>query len=422
MAEPLRIALAGLGTVGAGVIRLIEANGALIARRAGRPIEVIAVSARDRDKDRGVDLSRFRWEDDMTALAARDDVDVVVELVGGADGPALTLARTRSPRQGAGHREQGDDRPSRAGARRERRSGGVAAEVRGGGRGRHPGDQGPARGRGGQPARAALRHPQRHLQFHPLDDGGHRPRLRRGAARRAGPRLCRGDPSFDVEGTDAAHKLAILAAIGFGTRIDFAAVEIEASRALRAADIAQAEALGYVIRLIGMADCEAEGRRRPCSSASSRIWCRSIIRSRMSTAPPMRLSRRAISPAGCCSRARARATGRPPARWLPTSSTSRAATTGAPFSVPVAELEAMPRGRPGPPPQPRLYPLHRRRPARRAGRDHRGDARRRGVDRKPDPEGPAEDGGEVLVAMVTHEGPGARGRPRRWRCSTARRA
>ena len=77
MTKPLRVALAGLGTVGGGVIRLIDANGALIARRAGRPIEIVAVSARDRAKDRGVDLTRYPWEDDMTLLAARADVYVV---------------------------------------------------------------------------------------------------------------------------------------------------------------------------------------------------------------------------------------------------------------------------------------------------------------------------------------------------------
>ncbi len=93
MAEPLRIALAGLGTVGTGVIRLIETNAALIARRAGRQVRIVAVSARERSKDRGVDMSSYVWEDDMTAMAAREDVDVVVELVGGSDGPALTLAR-----------------------------------------------------------------------------------------------------------------------------------------------------------------------------------------------------------------------------------------------------------------------------------------------------------------------------------------
>ena len=74
----LRIAIAGLGTVGAGVMRLLDTNAALIAARAGRPIEVVAVSARDRGKDRGVDIARFAWEDDMTALARRDDVDVEI--------------------------------------------------------------------------------------------------------------------------------------------------------------------------------------------------------------------------------------------------------------------------------------------------------------------------------------------------------
>ena len=90
---PLKVGLAGLGTVGTGVIRLLEENSALIARRAGREIEIVAITARDRTKDRGVDLSGYRWVDDMGELATADDVDVVVELVGGADGPALTLAR-----------------------------------------------------------------------------------------------------------------------------------------------------------------------------------------------------------------------------------------------------------------------------------------------------------------------------------------
>ena len=93
MADKLRIALAGLGTVGAGVIKLLAQNQALIERRAGRGIEIVAVSARDRTRDRGVDLSGFDWTDDTSALAQRDDVDVVVELIGGSDGPALTLAR-----------------------------------------------------------------------------------------------------------------------------------------------------------------------------------------------------------------------------------------------------------------------------------------------------------------------------------------
>ena len=91
--RPMRIAIAGLGTVGTGVIRLLDANRELITRRARRPIEVCAISARDRHKDRGVDISRFDWVDDMMELVRRDDVDAVVELIGGSDGPALALAR-----------------------------------------------------------------------------------------------------------------------------------------------------------------------------------------------------------------------------------------------------------------------------------------------------------------------------------------
>ena len=74
MAQPLRLALVGLGTVGAGVIRLLRENGDLIARRAGRPIDIVAVTARDRSKDRGVDLSPYRWADDLPELAALADL------------------------------------------------------------------------------------------------------------------------------------------------------------------------------------------------------------------------------------------------------------------------------------------------------------------------------------------------------------
>ena len=91
--SPIRIGVAGLGTVGTSLINMIARHGNDIAMRSGRPIVISGVSARDRAKDRGVDLSPYAWEDDMTALAARDDVDVVVELVGGSDGPALTTAR-----------------------------------------------------------------------------------------------------------------------------------------------------------------------------------------------------------------------------------------------------------------------------------------------------------------------------------------
>ena len=255
---PLRIALAGLGTVGAGVVRLLDANMALIARRAGRPIQVIAVSARERNRDRGVDISRFAWEDDMTAMAARDDVDVVVELVGGSDGPALTLARNAIAH---GKSLVTANKALLA------HHGLELAEAT-------------------ERARVALKFEAAVAGGVPIVKG-----LREGAAANAIDRLygilngtcnfilstmedtgrdfadvlaeaqakgyAEADPSFDIEGTDAAHKLAILSAIAFASRIDFASVETAGIARILAADIAQAAALGYVIRLIGMAEVDA---------------------------------------------------------------------------------------------------------------------------------------------------------------------
>ncbi|MEM6423044.1 MAG: homoserine dehydrogenase, partial [Pseudomonadota bacterium] len=88
MSTPFRMGIAGLGTVGAGVVELLAVEGAAIAAKAGRPIAITAVSARNRHRDRGVDITPFAWEDDPVALAARADVDCVIEVIGGSDGPA----------------------------------------------------------------------------------------------------------------------------------------------------------------------------------------------------------------------------------------------------------------------------------------------------------------------------------------------
>lgn len=257
MAEPLRIALAGLGTVGAGVIRLVEANQALIARRAGRPIEIVAISARDRSRKRGVDLSPYAWEDDMVILGEKPNVDVVVELVGGADGPALACARTTI--------EAGKALVTANKAMIAHHGLELAAKA--------------------EAARVALKFEAAVAGGIPVIKG-----LREGAAANAIERVygilngtcnyilstmedsgrdfadvlaeaqskgyAEADPAFDIEGTDAAHKLAILASIAFGSKVDFGSVDTAGITRLRAADIAQADALGYVIRLIGMADTE----------------------------------------------------------------------------------------------------------------------------------------------------------------------
>ena len=87
-ASPLRLGIAGLGTVGTGTVKIIQKHAAMLSSRAGRPVAITAVSARDRMKNRDVDLSGYAWETDARALAVRDDIDVFVELIGGDEGIA----------------------------------------------------------------------------------------------------------------------------------------------------------------------------------------------------------------------------------------------------------------------------------------------------------------------------------------------
>ena len=255
--RPLRVALAGLGTVGAGVIRLIETNGAVIARRAGRPIVVSVVSARDRGKDRGIDIAAYDWADDMTGMAARDDVDVVVELVGGADGPALTLARqalrggralvTANKAMIAHHGLELAELAEASGAplRFEAAVAGGVPVIKGL-------REGAAANRV-ERVYGILNGTCNFILSAMADTGRDFGDVLAEAQARG---YAEADPAFDIEGTDTAHKLSILAALSFGTRIDFASVETSGISRILAADIAQAAALGYVIRLIGMAEVD----------------------------------------------------------------------------------------------------------------------------------------------------------------------
>jgi homoserine dehydrogenase len=255
MSEPLRIALAGLGTVGGGVVRLLDANRDLIARRAGRPIEVVAVSARDRSKDRGVDLSRFRWIDDTGALATLNGVDVVVELIGGADGPALALARntlaagrsfvTANKAMIAHHglelAQVAEDR-------------GVALKYEAAVAGGIPVIKGLREGA----AANELAHVYGILNgtcnyiLTTMEAEGRDFAEVLAEAQALG--YAEADPSFDIDGVDAAHKLSILASLAFGTTIDFGAVAVTGIRHVLAADIAEAAALGFKVRLLGHAE------------------------------------------------------------------------------------------------------------------------------------------------------------------------
>ncbi len=403
---PLRIAIAGLGTVGAGVIRLLDTNGALIAARAGRPIEVVAVSARDRGKDRGVDIARFAWEDDMAALARREDVDVVVELVGGSDGPALALSRaalgggkglvTANKAMIAHHGLALAEMAEGAGAALK-----FEAAVAGG----IPVIKGL---REGTSANALTKvygilNGTCNYILSEMEATGADFAAVLAEAQRLG--FAEADPAFDVEGVDAGQKLAILAAIGFGTRIDFAGVRISGITEVRAADIAQADALGFVIRLIGEADVEdtAEGPRllqrvRPCLVAKGHPLSAVDGPTNAVVAEGNFAGRLLFQGAG--------------AGDGPTASAVAADLidiardeVGAPFSIPVAQLAALPPAEPGHRTE-RTYLrfMVKDRPGvlaeiTAAMRD--GDVSIESLIQQ----GRSTGGGEVMVAMVTHEGP-----------------
>ncbi|MBX9896596.1 MAG: homoserine dehydrogenase [Qipengyuania sp.] len=400
---PLRIALAGLGTVGVGVLRLIETNRAIVEARAGRPIEVVAVSAREAGRQRGIDLAASDFVSDLTALARRGDVDVVIEAVGGAEGAALALAEA----------------------------------ALGAGKGLITANKAMIAHHGLRLAQLAEAHGAP-LAFEAAVAGGIPvvKGLREGAAANAIERItgilngtsnyilstmeatgadfaevlaeaqakgyAEADPSFDIDGIDAAHKLAILAAIGFGARIDFAAVSTSGIREVRAADIAQARVLGFVIRLVGVADCR-EGkllqRVRPCLVPTSHPLAHVTGATNAVVAEGNFSGRLLFQGAG--------AGAGPTASAIVADLIDIArGTAGAPFSLPAGALAPMARADPG----------------HRVGRDYIRFtvADRTGVlaeitaamrDAGVSIESliqhgrASEDGGEVLVAMVTHEGP-----------------
>ncbi|MCX7372206.1 MAG: homoserine dehydrogenase [Alphaproteobacteria bacterium] len=266
--KPLSVGVAGLGTVGAGVVKLLRDNAELIAARAGRPIAVTAVSSRDRRRDRGVPVDGLRWYEDATALAADAGVDLVVETIGGSGGTARALVEAALA---AGKPVVTANKALLAlhgralAALAEQRGVALAFE---------------AAVAGGIPAIKAVREGlaanqirrvagilngtcnyiltemrTRGLQFAEVLH----------EAQKLG--YAEADPSFDIDGVDAAHKLAILAALAFNRPVDFSELHVEGIRAVSAVDIAMADALGFRIKLLGIAtrtEAGVSARVHPC--------------------------------------------------------------------------------------------------------------------------------------------------------------
>lgn len=266
--QPLRIGIAGLGTVGMGTLRLLHDNAALIDQRCGRPLQVVAVAARDRGRDRGADLSAYRWYDNPLHMVQDENVDVVVELIGGSEGVAKSLCEAALQ---AGKPVVTANKALIAhhgfvlAQLAEQRQTPLAFE---------------AAVAGGIPVIHALRTGLAANRFrriegilngtcnYILSTMRHEGRgFDEVLAEAQAQGYAEADPAFDVDGVDAAHKLAIITSLVYGCPVNFDAVHVEGIRSITASDMRYAEELGFVIKLLGitaMSEGGIEQRVHPC--------------------------------------------------------------------------------------------------------------------------------------------------------------
>jgi homoserine dehydrogenase len=254
MATPLKVGLAGIGTVGASVMRLIEGQRAALALSCGRPIDVVAVTARSKAKNRGIDLKGVRWVRDPMTLAADPEIDVFVELMGGAGDPAKRAVETALK---AGKSVVTANKALLAkhgvalAALAEKH--GVALNFE-------------AAVAGGIPIVKTLREGlvgNKLARIYGILNGTCNYILTRmeqeglsfadclADAQRLG--YAEADPTFDIEGYDTAQKLSILASLAFGIKVDEKAIYVEGISSIAPEDLSWADELGYRIKLLGVA-------------------------------------------------------------------------------------------------------------------------------------------------------------------------
>ena len=268
MSESLKVAIAGLGTVGIGTVRILQVHAQDITSKCGRPIEITAVSALDKGKDRGVNIDRYQWFDDAVEMAKSTDAEVLVELIGGASGVALDVTNAAIA---AGRHVVTANKALIA------EQGNLLAQL--------AEDAGlvlayEAAVAGGIPVVKALREGLAgdkisrvigilngtcNYILSTMENTGRDFNQVLHEAQDLG--YAESDPSFDVDGIDSAHKLAILASLAFGTRLGFDQVHVEGIRDINPLDFLYAKELGYRIKLLGLAGKTQSGvyqRVYPC--------------------------------------------------------------------------------------------------------------------------------------------------------------
>jgi len=268
MTSPLRIGLAGLGTVGIGTVEVLRIHANKLATRGGRKLLLTTVSARDRNKDRGIDFGDCTWHDDAMALARDPSVDVVVELIGGAEGIARELieaALSASKHVVTANKALIAHHGTALAHSAE--AAGVALAYE-------------AAVAGGVPIIKALREGLAGNRIDRISGilngtcnyiltnmAGSNRSFDEVLAEAQALGYAESDPAMDVNGIDTAHKLAILASVGFGAKVDFNSVYVEGIRHISPIDIEFARELGYGIKLLGVAARAGdliEQRVHPC--------------------------------------------------------------------------------------------------------------------------------------------------------------
>jgi homoserine dehydrogenase len=266
--KALNIGIAGLGTVGAGVAKILTQNTQLLQDRAGCKINIVAVSARDTNKDRGVNLSGIKWYDNPVDIASDANVDVVVELIGGATGAAFDLCE-KALKNGKHFITANKALIARHGKSlaklAEENNVHIAFEaaVAGGIPVIKTLKEGLA---GNKISRISgiLNGTCNYMLTSMKETGRDFDEILKEAQDLG---YAEADPSFDVDGIDAAHKLAILTSIAFGTVVDFESIYIEGIRKVALIDVNYAKELGYKIKLLGVSASNEDGiiqRVCPC--------------------------------------------------------------------------------------------------------------------------------------------------------------